>query len=198
MNILIVTGHPKKDSHTPIIASTYKKEAESLGHVVKTLDVYAQEYVLPYMDFVKDSLDMTDQKKIKAMQDMVLWAHEIVIVHPVWWGAMPAGLKNWMDAIFVPRFAYKYNEKGKAESILDGKIAKVFVTAGSFAPYYRIPLIKTFTPLHIIWKYALLGFCGIELIEMHVRDRMNTNNSCPAEGCFEAFLEDIKKSAKRH
>lgn len=198
MNILIVKGHPRANGHTHAIAETYIKSVNQLGHHTKTIDVYAKEYVLPYMDFVKDSLDAKDAKKIKTMQEMVLWADEIVFIHPVWWATMPAGMKNWMDAIFVPRFAYKYNEKGKAEPLLTGKIAKVFATAGSHAPYYHIPIVKEFTPLHITWRYALLGFCGIELIEMKVQDKMNTNSSCPPDGCFEAFLETVKKSASRH
>lgn len=198
MNILIVTGHPKKENHTLFIAETYKTESERLGHKTKTLNVYAPEFILPFMTFEKDSLDIKDQAKIKKMQEMILWAGELVIIHPVWWACMPAGLKNWADAMFSPHFAYKYDEKGKAVPLLTGKIAKVFCTAGSYASYYRIPIISFFTPLHIIWKYAILGFSGIELVEMKVRDKMNVNNSCPPEGCFDAFLKIVRKSARRH
>ena len=150
------------------------------------------------MTFEKDSLNEDDHNKIKKMQEMMLWAGEIVIIHPIWWASMPAGLKNWADAMFAPHFAYQYNAKGHAVPMLSGKIAKVFATAGSYATYYRIPIISYFTPIHIIWKFAILGFAGIELVEMKIRDRMNVNNSCPPEGCFEGFLKDVKKSAKRH
>ena len=198
MNILIVTGHPKKESHTKIIADTYKEEVEKNGHSVQVLNVYADEFKLPYITFEKDSLSEDDKNKIKKMQEMITWAGEIVIVHPIWWASMPAGLKNWADAIFSPYFAYKYNEKGHAIPLLTGKIAKVFATAGSYASYYRLPIISYFTPIHIVWKFAILGFSGIELIEMKIRDKMNVNNSCPPIGCFEGYLEEIKKSAKKH
>lgn len=198
MNILIIIGHPKNDSHSHQIAETYKNRVEKLKNEVKMIDVYSKECILPYATFIKDSLSKEDMKKIDTMKEMITWSNEIVIVHPVWWGAMPAGLKNWMDIMFSPRFAYKYNEKGKAEPLLIGRTAKLFATAGSYAPYYRIPIIKDFTPLHLIWKYNLLGFCGIDLIEMKVQDKMNTNNSCPPVGCFEAFLKKIEKSAETH
>jgi putative NADPH-quinone reductase len=198
MNILIVTGHPKKESHTKQIADTYKEEVEKLGHSTQMLNVYADEFRLPYMTYEKDSLNEDDHKKIIKMQEMITWAGEIVIIHPIWWAAMPAGLKNWADAMFAPHFAFQYNEKGHAVPMLQGKIAKVFATAGSYAFYYRWPIISYFTPIHIIWKYAILGFSGIELVEIKVRDRMNVNNNCPPVGCFEAFLKVIKKSAKHH
>lgn len=198
MNILIVTGHPKKENHTAIIANTYKEEAEKQGHTVKLLNVYADEYKLPYMTFEKDSLTEDDQKKFHAMQEMVHWAGELVFVHPIWWAGMPAGLKNWADAMIAPHFAFEYDHEGKPHPLLKGKIAKVFATAGSYASYYRLPIISYFTPISIMWRYAILGFAGIEVVEMKIRDKMNVNDRCPPAGCFEAFLKDVKKSAGRH
>ncbi len=198
MNILIVTGHPKKENHTIIIADTYRAEAERLGHNTQTINVYAPEFALPYMSFEKDSLDTKDQNKIKKMQEMITWAHEIVIIHPIWWASMPAGIKNWADAIFAPHFAYHYNEKGKPLPLLEGRIAKVFCTSGSYASYYWLPIISFFTPIHLVWKYAILEFAGIELVEMKIVDRMNVNNGTPPPGRFEKFLAKVKKSAKKH
>lgn len=198
MNILIVTGNPKKENHTDDIANTYKETAEKSGHEVKTINVYSEEFSLPYSNPEKGSLSIESEGKIKKMQDMITWANEIVIIHPIWWASMPAGLKNWADAIFTPHFAYQYTPDGKVEKLLKGKTAKVFATAGSYAIYYNLPVISYFTPLHIVWKHALLGFCGINLVEMLVQDKMNINNSCPPVGCFENFLEKIKVSATRH
>ena len=198
MNILIVTGNPKKENHTDIIKTTYKDTVEKSGHEVKLINVYAEEFSLPYSNPEKGSLDKESEEKIKKMQEMIMWANEIVIIHPIWWASMPAGLKNWADTIFTPRFAYKYTTEGKVEKLLTGKTAKVFATAGSRALFYHIPIVSLFTPLRIIWKYAILNFCGINLVEILVQDKMNTNNSCPPVGCFENFLEKIKVSATRH
>jgi len=56
MNNLIITGHPKKESHTNQIAQTYRDGVERLGHETKTIDVYSTEFSLPFMTFEKDSL----------------------------------------------------------------------------------------------------------------------------------------------
>ena len=198
MNILIVTGNPKKVNHTDAIATVYMDTARKAGHEVQLINVYDPEFSLPYMSFDEDNLDEEHTAKITKMHEMVTWANEIVIVQPIWWASMPAGLKNWADAIFVPRFAYKYNPDGSVQKLLTGKTAKVFATAGSHAPYYMIPIISFFTPLHLVWNYAIFGFCGITMVEMIVQDKMNTNNSCPPEGCFENFLKKIRVSATKH
>jgi NAD(P)H dehydrogenase (quinone) len=190
MNVLIVTAHPKDGGHTHVIAETYKREVEKLGHTVKVVDLYARENQLPFYALSRDP-----NQVVANMQQDVLWAKEIVMIHPIWWSQMPAIMKNWMDTVFTPGFAYKYYE-GKPKKLLTGKTAKIFATAGSYAPYYHIPIVYEFTPLHIIWKYAFFGFFGVDLIDFKICDQMNVNDSCPPIGCFENYLEKIKKSAQ--
>ncbi len=196
MNILIVTANPKAENHTKQIAETYKTEKEKLGDEVRLIDLYAEENMIPYFLCDKNR-DAGSADQIEKMHEHITWANEIVVVHPVWWGLMPAAMKNWMDEVFGPHFAYQYDKGGKEIKMLTGKTAKVFATAGSNAPYFRIPIVKLFTPLHLIWKYALFGFCGIELVDFQVCDQMNMNNGCPPVGRFENFLEEIKHSARK-
>ncbi len=195
MNILIVTGNPKETNHTTLIAKTYKRISEKNGHIVKSIDVYGSEYSLKYSRVTKLRDDNPDKKIIQASQELITWAEEIVFIHPVWWSNLPAGLKNWIDCVFVPGFAYKY-VNGRPEIMLGSKKAKLFCTAGSYAPYYNFPIVKLFTPLHLVWRYAMLDFFGIELIDFKVCDKMNVNNSCPPKGCFETYLRRIEYSAE--
>ena len=190
MNILIITANPKPTNHTQIIANTYKEEVEADHHTVRVVDLYAEENKLPYYRLSRDPDPVVDK-----MREHITWAEEIIFVHPVWWGNVPAILKNWIDTLVTPGFAYKYVE-GKPFPLLKGRTAKVFATAGSVAPYYWLPLVHEFTPLYLQWKYMVLGFCGIEMIDFKVVDKMNTNNSCPPVGCFEDYLEKVKKSAR--
>lgn len=195
MNILIITGNPKETSHTKALAETYKVVALKEGHDVKIVDVYAPDYMMAYSKGMKLPEGGPNISLIKASQELVTWADELVFIHPVWWSNLPAGLKNWIDSVFVPGFAYKY-VNGKPEQLLTEKKAKVFCTAGSYAPYYIWPIVRLFTPLHLLWKYAMLGFFGVDLIDFKVCDKMNTNNSCPPEGCVETFQRRIEFSAK--
>lgn len=190
MNILIITANPKPTNHTQIIANTYKEIVESDKHTVRVVDLYAEENKLPSYKLSREVDPIVEKMKAD-----VLWAEEIVFVHPVWWGNVPSALKNWQDTLIAPGFAFKYVE-GKPRGLLKGRTAKVFATAGSVAPYYWLPLVHEFTPLYIQWKYMTLGFSGIEMIDFRVVDKMNVNNSQPPEGRFEAFIEKVKKSAR--
>lgn len=190
MNILIVTANPKPTNHTKIIADTYKSIVEERKHEVRILDLYAPENKLPFYTLSRD-LDPVAER----MKDDMRWADEMVFIHPVWWGQPPAIMKNWIDTMFVPGFAYKYVE-GKPKKLLTAKTAKVFATAGSVAPYYKLPIVYEFTPLFLVWKYMVLWFCGVNMIDFQVCDKMNVNNSQPPEGHFEKFLEEVKRSAR--
>jgi NAD(P)H dehydrogenase (quinone) len=190
MNILIITANPKPENHSKIIANTYKEVVEADKHSVRIVDIYAEENRLPFNTLSRDVNPV-----VEKMKEHITWAEEIVFVHPVWWGNGPAILKNWIDSLILPGFAYKYIE-GKPNALLKGKTAKVFATAGSVAPYYTLPIVHEFTPLYLQWKYMVLGFCGIEMIDFKVVDKMNVNNSQPPVGHFEKYLEKVKKSAK--
>lgn len=194
MKILIVYGNHKPVNHTTIIVETYKRTAEKEGHEVKVIDVYSKEFALTYATGARLPEGSPDIPVVKASQDLIAWSEEIVFIHPVWWSNLPAGLKNWLDMIISPGYAYKY-VNGRPEGLLTQRV-KVFCTAGSHAPYYLIPVVRLFTPLHLLWKYALIEFCGMDLIEFTVCDKMNVNNSAPPEGHFEKFLRRVEFSAK--
>ena len=124
------------------------------------------------------------------MKAMISRADELVFVHPVWWGAPPAILKNWIDHIFEAGFAFRYSQGGKVEKLLTEKTAKVFTTCG--APGFIYHLI--FFPLKTFWKTALLGFCGIKLTDFVVLGNMDKGTSKEKRVRFEGFLEKVRRS----
>jgi NAD(P)H dehydrogenase (quinone) len=59
---------------------------------------------------------MDDQKEVivdtktSLMQQKITWADELIFVFPIWWGSMPAVMKNWIDVNFLGGFAFRYLE----------------------------------------------------------------------------------------
>ena len=193
MNTLIITANSKKENHSALIANTYKEEKEKKGDTVDIWSLYDEKYMLPYLTFDEHTPEYI--AKINMVHARMMEADEIVFVHPIWWSLMPAIMKNFLDTVLSPHFAYLY-DKGNVKPMLTGKTAKIFATAGSHAPYFTIPIVREFTPLFIVWKYAILGFCGMKVKSIMVCDKMNINDSCPPEGCVECFLEKVKRSAR--
>lgn len=43
-------------------------------------------------------------------QEAIKWAEHLVWVFPIWWGGPPALLKGFVDRIFMPGYAFKYQK----------------------------------------------------------------------------------------
>ena len=167
------------------------KIKEFKGHSVKVVDLYSPEYELPFLKF-KSLETIVPTKKVKEMQKLITWAHEIVMVHPIWWSSPPAIMKNWIDHTFAHGFAYKFDEKGKEVGLLKGKTAKIFTTSGGPGWIYKIPF---FLPLSSFWHVSLFNFVGIELVDFKTCGNLNTLKDEELEIHFKKFLKKIRESA---
>jgi NAD(P)H dehydrogenase (quinone) len=157
MNILIITAHPSTKGFSHRIANSYAQKAIEKGHQVEVTDLYHS----PRQDFLifEDKHDeRVDQIKLREQyQAKITWADELVFVHPMWWGSMPAIMKNWIDVNFSGGFSHSYKD-GKPFGLLKGKQAKVFITSDAKAFLYWF----LFKPYAIIWSIIILGFVGIK------------------------------------
>lgn len=156
MNILIVKAHPRSNGFTHEIAETYKQRQEWLGNTVEIIDIYAANYIQWYPIFAEDGKHFMVDEKVQKIQEIILWADEIVFVFPVWWFDWPGALKNWFDINMTAGFAYKYQKWWKIDKLLQWKNAKIFAT--SDGPSW---LIKVF-----VWLPMIIGrinFVGLKL-----------------------------------
>lgn len=193
MNILIVTAHPSPYGYTHSIARTYAEAKRAKHNEVKIVDLYDEENILPYLKF--KSLKKKPITKVqKKFQEEILWANEIVVIHPVWWGLPPAIMKNWVDEAFWPGVEYKYSATGRLVPLTHNKTAKVFVTAGGPAWLYWLPMIM---PLRYFWKNSVFRFNGIEVTDFKICGHMNMMGPEKCNAKFQRFLEEIKYSAKK-
>ena len=74
---------------------------------------------------------------IAEAQACIRWAQHIVIVHPLWIGAMPGLLKGFFEQVLRPGFAMAISERGGWTKLLAGRTAHVIVTMGMPAVIYR-------------------------------------------------------------
>jgi NAD(P)H dehydrogenase (quinone) len=184
MNILIITAHPSPTGFTHQIGTAYQEKSVELGRSVEILDLYHS----PKQDFFSFApLDADGLEVQKMYQNKVAWADEIIFVHPMWWGLMPAIMKNWIDVNFSGGFSHTYKNK-KPVGLLKGKRAKVFITADAKS-YLYILLAK---PYASIWSLIILRFVGIKVDCVKLfgdkRNRTETENL--------AFLDKVRATIK--
>ena len=185
MNILIITAHPSSSGFTHRIAKVYMQASLAKEHQVEIIDLYNS----PRQDFLLFDNDFNqDQVGIRTFyQDKITWANELVFVHPMWWGSMPAIMKNWIDVNFAGGFSHSYKD-GKPFGLLTNKQAKVFMTSDAPAFLYWF-LAK---PFAITWTIIILGFVGIKVKNVWLygnkRKRTESQNL--------QFLESVKSTLR--
>ena len=162
MNILIITAQPSSKGFVHTMASTYKKSALSSEKTAEIIDLYDKKYMLPFLQF-------EDIKKIKLSETAILLqkkiekADEIIFIFPLWWGLMPAILKNFFDTVFSSGFAFKY-VNGLPKGLLKNKKARVLITCD--APRWMYFFLGF--PLKKALKTLILRFCGIQTISFDI------------------------------
>ena len=188
MNILIVTAHPSSKGLTHAIANTYAEAKKSKGHNVNIVNLFAKEYNTECLTFesVRECQISPVQKKF---HEQLNWAHEIVVVHPIWWGTPPSVMKRWVELAFWPHVAYRYTAPGKWIKMFEGKSAKIFATCGGPSWYYHFLVM----PLKSFWSINVFGFCGVDLVDMQICNNLDIYVDDKKTKHVEDFLKKIKK-----
>ncbi len=107
--ILIINGHPDKESICFALAESYKKGADAKGANCKLVNLIDLSFN-PILTYGYRKISVLKPDLIQAQKD-ILEANHLVFVYPNWWSTYPALLKGFFDRAFVPNFAFKYHEK---------------------------------------------------------------------------------------
>jgi putative NADPH-quinone reductase len=160
--ILIINGHPNKESFNFRLAEAYKKGANEVGADIKQI-IIADLQFNPNLSAGYQSRTALEQDLLDAW-DKVLWADHIVWVHPVWWGGLPAIMKGFIDRLFLPGMAFKYRENSVWwDKLLIGKTAHIITTMDQPGWYYRLVYGR---PSINQLKKSTLEFCGVKPVKV--------------------------------
>jgi putative NADPH-quinone reductase len=161
-NILIIHGHPDKESFSTALFDTYKKGAVASGAIVK-------EIIISDLQF-NPNLGMGYRKRTELEPDLldaqekIKWATHLVWIYPVWWGSLPALLKGFIDRVFLPGFAFQKRENSVWwDKLLTGKSAHIISTMDQPAWYYWLVYRE---PSNNAMKKLTLQFCGIHPVKV--------------------------------
>jgi len=182
--ILIINGHPNKESFNFGIAKAYREGALRSGSEV-------QGIVIADLDF-NPNLQFGYQKRMELEPDLInawekiQWADHLVWIYPVWWGGLPAITKGFIDRIFLPGFAFKYRENSVWwDKLLKGKTARIITTLDQPGWYYRLFFGR---PSVNQLRKSTLEFCGIGPVKITYVGIIKTSD----EKQRQKWLEKIK------
>jgi putative NADPH-quinone reductase len=187
--ILIINGHPNKESFNFGIVAAYKKGAFQAGAQVK-------EIIIAELDF-NPNLQFGYQKRTEQEPDLIAawekikWADHMVWVHPVWWGGLPAITKGFIDRVFLPGFAFQNRENSIFwDKLLKGKTAHIITTLDQPGWYYRFVYGR---PSVNQLKKSTLEFCGVKPVKVTYIGIIKNSK----EAARKKWLEKVEKLGLR-
>lgn len=186
--IIIINGHPDKESLCFSLAERYKKGADKNGDQCQLVHLIDLKFnpILSYGYRLVSELE-PDLLKI---QTGILHADHLVFVYPNWWATFPALLKGFIDRVFVPNFAFKYHQNDPLwDKLLKGKTARLIVTMDTPKWYYW--LINK-SAGHNAMKIGVLEFCGIKPVSITAFASVKSSNDMKRE----KWLNEVEKLGK--
>ena len=116
MKILVIHGHPDKESYCQAIFQTIVENIDSGRHELEVINLNEEDFdpVLRY-GYRKR---MEEDSFILRSQELIKWADHLIFVYPIWWSSMPSLMKGWIDRVFTPGIAYSANDQGSLSGII--------------------------------------------------------------------------------
>ncbi|SIT19210.1 Putative NADPH-quinone reductase (modulator of drug activity B) [Chryseobacterium ureilyticum] len=161
--IVVINGHPDKESFNAALAHAYISSAVNSGAEVRYIAIGELNFN-PNLQFGYRQRMELEPDLLKALED-ILWSEHQVWIHPIWWLGMPAVMKGFFDRAFLPGITFKRNKKGESEGLLNVKSARIITTAGDVSlklyeeEYQSSGLIQL--------QKGILEYCGVSSIENH-------------------------------
>ncbi len=160
--ILIIQGHPDKLSYCHSLAETYRIAAINAGAEVDMIEISDLSFNPDLRFGYRQRTEL--EPDLIAAQQKIKEAGHIVIVHPLWWGSMPALLKGFFDRVFLPGFAFNRRENSVWwDKLLTGKTARIICTMDQPNWYYWL---VNGAPANRALKKMTLEFCGISPVRV--------------------------------
>lgn len=182
--ITIINGHPdgSPERLCHALAQAYADGASSAGHNVHRLDIANMEF--PILRSAEDHKNGTPVESIKAAQNAIVGCDHLVIIYPLWLGAVPALLKAFLEQLFRPGFSYVMKSNGLPEKLMKGRSVRIIITMGMPAFAYR-----WYFCAHSLkaLKRNVLKFCGFGPI----RDTIFGMVEAVSDKKREKWLDDV-------
>ncbi len=149
MKVLYVYAHPEPKSFNAALKDTALDALKEKGHEVKLSNLYAMKFhpVLkasdfperknldvfnPFFEAIKASKSGAFAPDIKEEMEKVKWADLIIFQFPIYFTAMPAIMKGWIDRILAPGFGFNpITNNAYDTGLFKGKSAMLVTTTGS-------------------------------------------------------------------
>ncbi len=158
--IMIIDGHPDAESFCSAIRIAYEQGAATSGAEVRSLVIRDLNFN-PNLAFGYRQRTELEPDLLRA-QELIRWANHLVVIHPVWWGSLPALMKGFLDRAFLPGFFFEKlpNSNFRWKKLLTGRSSRIIYTLNTPRLFWWLAGRPAFNAL----KWTTLGYCGVSPI----------------------------------
>lgn len=160
-NILIINGHPDKESYIAALSAAYLKGVQESEADVKNINIIDLSFNPNLQYGYRKRTDL--EPDLLDAQEKLRWADHIVWIYPVWWGSVPAVMKGFLDRVLLPGFAFKKREGSVWwDKYFIGKTSRIISTLDQ--PPWFYTWINS-CPSHHAMKKLTLNFIGVKSVK---------------------------------
>lgn len=132
--IVVVVGHARKDTFCEALGEAYARGAREAGHDVQVFKLAE----MAFDPILREAYVRVQPLEPELEQAHAAWlrADHLVLIFPLWLGAMPAIMKGFLERILQPDIIGPA-QSGKFVHVLEGKSARIIMTMGMPGVVYR-------------------------------------------------------------
>jgi NAD(P)H dehydrogenase (quinone) len=162
MKYLMLYAHPNPSSFNHAIKECVESKLRKEKISFEVRDLYGMKFnpLLSAEDFSLMSKGRISPD-IEKEQEYIRKSEILIFIYPIWWFAMPAIMKGYVDRVFSHGFAFRYTKEGPVGLLADKKAVILNTTGGPQDNYlsggYDAALKKTM-------DIGIFEFCGLNII----------------------------------
>jgi len=133
--IVILLGHPDRETLSGHFAVLYEQAALKAGHEVRRFNIGDMQFDPILHQGYKVIQEL--EPDLKELQGAIKWCDHLLVIYPNWWCTMPALLKGLFDRMWLPGFCFGFYKEGWRKHLnlwkrmMNGKTARVVVLSGT-------------------------------------------------------------------
>ena len=156
-NILIINGHPDKDSFNRALSKAYEAGSQKAKANTDTINIAELKFNPNLLFGYKKDMEL--EADLQNAIEKIKKADHITFLYPLWWGSYPAVMKGFIDRVFLPKVMFDHDARGKREKLLKGKSGRIITTMEQPVWFYKFILLS---PATRQLKNITLEFCGVK------------------------------------
>ena len=153
---LILVGHADPGSFNHRLADAYARGFTAAGHRTERIDLAALRFD-PILRTGYRAEQPLEPDLVRA-REAIERADHLVWVFPMYGASAPAVVRGFVDRVFLPGWAFRYEGHALPTGLLRGRSSRAVVTMDSPWWWYSLALHR---PIHRSFGSATLSFCGL-------------------------------------